>query len=390
MAEPSLLSSVVASSDDAVAAHPNNLRTDLLAHTHGGVNTALLQADSITTITGSRTLTLPTSASDTLVGKATTDVLTNKTLTSPVLTTPQINDTSADHQYIFAVSELTADRTVTLPLLTGADEFVFKDFIQTLTNKTLTSPVINTPTVSVNDGASLTLQNATDTTKKVQFDLANITTATTRSVQFPDDGTTLVGTTTIQTLTNKTLTSPVLTTPQINDTSADHQYIFAVSELTADRTVTLPLLTGADEFVFKDHPQTLTGKTLTSPIINTPSASGQVYSDTYTPTLALVGNLNAAVVFSGSVFQYTRIGARVFVAGIITATPTGAGDCEAGIPLPVASNFTNAAQCAGVGADQIEQGVISADTTNDRATFSWNSPAGAAREIGVTFSYLIV
>jgi len=60
-----------------------------------------------------------------------------------------------------------------------------------------------------------------------------------------------------------------LTTPQINDTSADHKYITAVSELTADRTVTLPLLTGNDEFVFKDHTQTLTNKTLTSPVINT-------------------------------------------------------------------------------------------------------------------------
>ena len=33
-----------------------------------------------------------------------------------------------------------------------------------------------------------------------------------------------------------TFTSPVLTYPQINDTSADHQYVFAVSELAADRT----------------------------------------------------------------------------------------------------------------------------------------------------------
>lgn len=71
-----------------------------------------------------------------------------------------------------------------------------------------------------------------------------------------------VTTDTAQTLTNKTLTSPVLTTPQINDTSADHQYVFAVSELAADRTVTLPLLTGNDTFVFADHTQTLTGKTI--------------------------------------------------------------------------------------------------------------------------------
>ena len=75
------------------------------------------------------------------------------------------------------------------------------------------------------------------------------------------DGTvaTLTGT---QTLTNKTLTSPVMTTPQINDSSADHQYVFAVSELTADRTVTLPLLTGNDQITMDAHTSTLTNKTI--------------------------------------------------------------------------------------------------------------------------------
>ena len=65
-----------------------------------------------------------------------------------------------------------------------------------------------------------------------------------------------------QTLTNKTLTSPVMTTPQINDSSADHQYVFAVSELTADRTVTLPLLTGNDQITMDAHTSTLTNKTI--------------------------------------------------------------------------------------------------------------------------------
>lgn len=74
-----------------------------------------------------------------------TDTLTNKTLTSPVLTTPQINDTSADHQYVFAVSELAADRNVTLPLLASDDTFVFAAHTQTLTNKTLTTPTLTTP-----------------------------------------------------------------------------------------------------------------------------------------------------------------------------------------------------------------------------------------------------
>lgn len=109
-------------------------------------------------------LALPTAGTE-VVSNTATQTLTNKTLTSPVLTTPQINDTSADHQYVFSVSELTADRTVTMPLLTGDDEFVFKDHTQTLTNKTLTSAALTTPeiTTSINDanGAELIQITAT-------------------------------------------------------------------------------------------------------------------------------------------------------------------------------------------------------------------------------------
>jgi hypothetical protein len=48
-----------------------------------------LTSPVISTIVNTGTLTLPTST-DTLVGRATTDTLTNKTLTSPILTTPSI------------------------------------------------------------------------------------------------------------------------------------------------------------------------------------------------------------------------------------------------------------------------------------------------------------
>jgi len=73
-----------------------------------------------------------------------------------VLTLPQINDTSSDHQYVFGVSELTADRTVTLPLLTAADTFVFAAFIQTLSNKRITRRVVTvtqsaTPTINTDN-----------------------------------------------------------------------------------------------------------------------------------------------------------------------------------------------------------------------------------------------
>ena len=162
---------------------------------------------------------------------------------SPVLTTPQINDTSADHQYVFAVSELTADRTVTLPLLGAGDTFVFESHAQTLTSKTLTSPII---------GTQITLDQATE-----DYTLTWDDPAAPRAISIPDPlGTDVfVFRDMAQTLLAKTLTSPVLTTPQINDTSSDHQYIFAVSELAADRTVTLPLLAANDTWMFLAHHQ---------------------------------------------------------------------------------------------------------------------------------------
>lgn len=68
----------------------------------------------------------------------------------------QLYDTSKDHVYIIAVSELTADRTITLPLLTGNDVFVFADFVQTLNYKRIPPRVTEetssaTPTINTDN-----------------------------------------------------------------------------------------------------------------------------------------------------------------------------------------------------------------------------------------------
>jgi hypothetical protein len=112
--------------------------------------------------TADRTITLP-NATGTVILDSTTQTLTNKTLTSPVLTTPKINDTSSNHKYVFVASELVADRNVTLPLLTGNDEFTFNSHTQTLTNKTidLTDNTLSGTTAEFNtalsDGSFATL-----------------------------------------------------------------------------------------------------------------------------------------------------------------------------------------------------------------------------------------
>jgi hypothetical protein len=171
------------------------------------------------------------------VGLTDSQILTNKTLT-----TPKINDTSSNNTYNFVVSELTDNRTITLPLLTGNDTFVFASHTDTLSNKTLTLPKVN------------------DTSSDHTYNFAVSELAANRTIALPllTGNDTFVFASHADTLLNKTLT-----TPKINDTSSNHTYDIAVSELAANRTVTMPLLTGNDTFVFESHTQTLINKTLT-------------------------------------------------------------------------------------------------------------------------------
>jgi hypothetical protein len=82
-----------------------------------------LTSPIISSISNTGTLTLPTST-DTLVGRATTDTLTNKTLTSPALTTPTISTLTTNGDLVYgtgsgALSRLGIGSTSQVLTVTG-------------------------------------------------------------------------------------------------------------------------------------------------------------------------------------------------------------------------------------------------------------------------------
>ena len=172
-----------------------------------------------------------------------------------------------------------------------------------------------------------------------------------------------------QTLANKTLSSPVLTTPQINDSASDHQYVFAVGNLAADRTVTLPVLTGGDTFVFNAHAQTLTNKTI---VAGDNTLSGVV--NAHLSGSAAISNANLA---NSGITMAAESGSNDAVALGETFTFT-AGE---GIDTTMG---TNAVTIAGEDASASNKGIASF-SSND---FSVSSGAVTIKSGGVTDAQL--
>ena len=143
--------------------------------------------------------------------------------------------TANDFETTLAVTDPTADRTITLPNVSGT-------VITTGNISDITSVGVLT--------SSVVFEGTTD--NEFELTLAAGDPTADRTVSFPDAAGTIVIDSATQTLTNKTLTSPQISNLIITDgsivlegsTPNDFETVITVTDPTADRTLTIPDLSG--------------------------------------------------------------------------------------------------------------------------------------------------
>ena len=200
----------------------------------------------------------------------------------------------------------------------------------------------------------------------------------------------VVGTAKTQTLTNKTLTAPIISSPTITGTSgvetsivfegatADaHETTLTVVDPTQDNTITLPNTTGT--VVIADATQTLTNKTLTSPTISgspviTGLSSAGMVASSATPkdyVDAILGSATAAATSAASAATSAASAATSATSASNSATASATSASAA------ATSATSAAASATAAATSATSAAASATAAATSATSAAASATAA-------------
>ena len=167
----------------------------------------------------------------------------------------------------------------------------------------------------------------------------------------------VVGTTATQTLTNKTLTSPILTGAGVDAsivfegaTADAHETTLTVAEPTQDNVITLPDTTGTVAILTAT--QTMTNKTLTSPIISgSPVITGLSSAGMSTSSAAPKSYVDAVLVLQEASAASSAVSAASSAASA-TAAATSATSAAASASA-AATSATSAAASATTAANSV-------------------------------------
>ena len=204
-----------------------DFETNTLTGSLAEFNSAL-QSNSFTSLTG-------------------TETLTNKTLTSPTLTSAVLN-TAVSGSAVLDEDNMASDSATKLATQQSIKAYVDS----TVTQEDLDIAADSGSNIAIDlDGETLTLAGGTG--------IGSVASGNTITFNIDSTVTTLTGT---QTLTNKTLTSPTINSPTITSLTATalnltdssivfegatadaHETTLTVTDPTADRTITIPNETG--------------------------------------------------------------------------------------------------------------------------------------------------
>jgi hypothetical protein len=310
--------------------------------------------------TEDRTITLP-NASGYVVLRDTNETLTNKTFTSPTISGLTLSDSSIifegstanDFETTLQVTDPTADRVITIPNVNGTiittgnlsditDIGVFSstikmegatadDYELTLSagnpteDREITFPNASGTVITTGNLSDITavgvlttsvvFEGSTADDYELTLGAGNPTSDIT--ISFPDAAGTLVVDTATQTLTNKTLTSPLVSNLQITDgsivlegsTPNDFETTLTVTDPTADRTITIPDASGTIAFttditVSATSTNTFSNKSIslaTNTVSGTTAEFNTALSDSNFVTIGDTGTVTSTMIADGTI-----------------------------------------------------------------------------------------